>query len=324
MYDFMKFIGALDKDVLLNHDGLEFESKVSEKTGEVLEFPMTTKRRYKGQSFQVFDNCTIGNGSIHKYWQNGTNWKDFDLIQFKEALRFYCKEFGINPKETRLQNLEFGLNIITSFKHSKESLKKMFVSYKGKPFEFMESKGKEVLGVVCKLSHYQIKIYSKAIQYGLSENVLRIEIKCTKMQKISKLPLYLSDLLSPTLIAKLRQELIQVVKDIIVMDNSLVGLTDKGEIFLLQVANPNYWNDLTRAQRSRAKNKYSKLVTDKSLKHFQEKLIQTVVKKCNVITSSIKGNNVTLTDYYIKELRSKNILQFESSIWNYEEGFSKL
>src|SRR4051812_28965880 len=50
-------------------------------------------------------------GSIHKYWNNGTNENDLSFKEAITAIKKFCNEFSINPELVFVKNLEFGVNL---------------------------------------------------------------------------------------------------------------------------------------------------------------------------------------------------------------------
>jgi hypothetical protein len=296
MIDFIKIAVQGSHSSLLDHPEINFHYSGAVDTGEAFTYPMTMNRRYKAMAFKLIEGRILVNGSIHKYWQSGRNWKDFDLFQLRTAIESFCNEFGVDASLARIHNLEFGVNINPPFEATLSNIKQIFVSYKGKPFELMESKGKKCIGVVCKFSQYQIKIYSKTLQYRLTENVLRIEIKTKKMQRITVVPMRLKDITEFDNFKYFKSELVRVVEDIIVLDDSLQGLSKKQMQFLIEVSNPNYWMSLSKGNRYKKKNKYKRLVEAHSKQKLQQELIRLVEGKGDFLTAPEReslGHNIT-------------------------------
>jgi hypothetical protein len=48
------------------------------------------------------------------------------------------------------------------------------------------------------LNQYGIKAYNKGLQHKQAENIMRFELKITTMEKLSKKPLFLSDIATNT------------------------------------------------------------------------------------------------------------------------------
>jgi hypothetical protein len=286
MYDFLKIRNNADEMNILRNELLKFgfNQDINEPTEEIT-YPITTKGRYKNFEFKITDYSIFSNGSIHKYWQNGTNWGDLDLMQVKQAIERYSEEFDVNPEKSRIHKLEFGVNINPPFAATLKNIRNTFISYKGTPFESLKSYSGQTIGVECNLSHYRLKIYSKTLQYKLKQNVLRFEIQVRKMQKLPFEQVFLSDLLTAPLINYCRSELIEVMESIIIYDNSLQGLSVKEKIFLKDIANPNYWANLNPSNRHKKKVKYDELVKSNSKSNLKNVLIRLVKEKSDVLTN---------------------------------------
>jgi hypothetical protein len=286
MYDFLKIRNDADEINILRNELLKFgfNQDINEPTEEIT-YPIKTKESYKTFDFKITENSIFSQGTFHKYWQNGTNWGDFDLKQFEQAVNQYCKEFQVNPSKSQLHKVEFGVNITTPFVATLKNIRKVFVSYKGTPFESLKSYSGRTIGVECNLSQYRIKIYSKTLQYKLKENVLRFEIQVKKMQKLSFEKVYLSDLLKLSFTEHCKNELINVLQQIIIYDDSLKGISKKDKEFLKDVSNPNYWAGLNSSNYYKKKSKYDDLVKNHSLNNMKIELINLVKEKGDVLTN---------------------------------------
>lgn len=51
-------------------------------------------------------------GSIHKFWQNGTNIHNFSFHDFNDAIKEVIKILGIKPQSTFITRLDYGHNLI--------------------------------------------------------------------------------------------------------------------------------------------------------------------------------------------------------------------
>ena len=231
MYDFVKLRLDANKDKLLVNNLIEWENKVNRNTSEIIEHPINTIKKFKTFDFKITEKNIYSQGTFHKYWQNGTNWGDFDLKQFEKAIIQYCAEFEVNPIKSQIHKLEFGVNINPPFAATLKNIRNVFVSYNGIPFESLKSYSGQTIGVECNLNQYRIKIYSKTLQYKLKENVLRFEIQVKKMQKLPYEKVYLSDLLKTSMIKYCKAELINVMQQIIIYDSSIVNPTKREKVF---------------------------------------------------------------------------------------------
>lgn len=285
MIDYSKMNLNTDNNKLLNNKTLEFVSIINS-DAEILK--QVTKDRYKSFHFKVIGKNAYSDGTIHKYYHNGINWNDFTFTQLNKAINQYCTEFDINPNKTSIHNIEFGVNILVPFEATVNDLRNMFLVCSNKPFELLTNNFGNAIGLVCELSQYKVKIYSKKVQCKeVKKNIVRFEVKVYKMQKIHKKTLYLYDLQKKETLNYYKAFLNKLLKkDIIVFDNSLTNLTAKEKIFIKEASNPNYWLTLNKNQRDKKKHKYNKLVLKKSKSNIKNKLIDLVKEKGDFLTNN--------------------------------------
>ena len=187
---------------------LDFYETINLTTGEM----KTTNRNgnkvtpsknasYKGLEFKIYDTGTITlSGSLHKYWNDGAhNYNDFNNEAVLFILNDLNTKFDIDPSKCILKCLEIGINI-TPLVPTNEILDNCLL-HKTKPFEYQknsdEGKYKQV-----QHSQYIIKIYNKALHYKskgfkIKDEIMRFEIKYTKMQKLNEKGIFsLQDLIN--------------------------------------------------------------------------------------------------------------------------------
>jgi len=155
-----------------NNSRLEqyFESK----DGEV----MKEYFRFQNMKFRVFESGRITiEGSLHKYYNHGIhNHNGFSESQFQETLSRFEYELGVRPEDIRLTCLEYGVNIQPSI--STSTVLNHCLQHKGKDIEQTISNAR---GKYHQAQHstYILKLYDKALQYGLSVQNMRVEVKVT-------------------------------------------------------------------------------------------------------------------------------------------------
>ena len=251
LVDFIKIlIKDQDFSILEQNSLLDFYDKININTGEI----KTVNRKgqcitpfknafYNGLEFRIYNTGTITiAGSLHKYWNSGAhNYNDFNFLAFVEVVNDLKNKFGINPQTAILKCLEVGVNITPTIP-TNEFLDYCFL-HKTKPFEYQknssEGKYKQV-----QHSQYIVKLYNKALHYcnkfDINFEILRFEIKYTKMEKLNKLGIYnLLDLQKFGLI-NFKNELITEFNNILFFDKTIWAKTKR----LLNYSNPMYWNDL--------------------------------------------------------------------------------
>ena len=158
-------------------------------------------------------------GSLHKNHFKGKNWQPFYFCDLQYQIRHICKSLFIEPESTRISGLEFGINIDTPF-NVKSFLDNNVLDFKGKRFDkYLPDKRGLELGLFCRLSQYQIKLYDKGKQNNLDFNLMRFEKKCKKMQVLKKKGIFnLADLLNKAKVYSLKPLLLRAWKDVLIND----------------------------------------------------------------------------------------------------------
>ena len=252
MIDFIKIIiKELNPAILEANPLLEFFDNINLSTGEI----KTTNRTgqqitpfknafYKSLEFRIYDNgLTTLSGSLHKYWNSGAhNYNDFNSEAFLGVLRDLNHKFNITPEHCVLKCLEIGVNTIPPIP-TNQFLDYCFL-HKTKPFEYQknsdEGKYKQV-----QHSQYIIKIYNKALHYRskgfeIDTEILRFEIKYTKMQKLNERGIYnLQDLANYGL-HNFKDEVLNEFNNILYYDNTIQSKSRS----LSNYKNPMYWIEL--------------------------------------------------------------------------------
>jgi hypothetical protein len=142
----------------------------------------------KDRDTVVFDWCEIDNiklkiypsgrielsGSLHKYSNNGEhNYNDFDFYAFRNVLTRLYSDFGVMPKNLRIIQLEYGLNLTPDIKT--ETILRGLFQHKTVTFDRFSNRH----GTYYQAEHsqYFLKVYNKGKQYKLDRECMRIEIK---------------------------------------------------------------------------------------------------------------------------------------------------
>jgi hypothetical protein len=223
MIDFIKLnVSDLNREELLRHPFLQFTSRVNLTTGELLHndwaeyyglrFNIHREKIFLSGSLHKFHNCINGNGKV--------NYSDFTLMQLEEVVQHLEEAFKIDPKQTRIVNLEFGVNIDTilspglllennliSYERTKTHSINNDYNGKGRYYQFSKRQ-------------YQLKIYDKGKQYNLLSKILRAEVKTTKSRVTTKWKIFtLQDLLCPHNLNKLKQQLLKQYDKLLILDS---------------------------------------------------------------------------------------------------------
>ena len=280
---------------------LDFYETINLTTGEM----KTTNRNgnkvtpsknasYKGLEFKIYDTGTITlSGSLHKYWNDGAhNYNDFNNEAVLFILNDLNTKFDIDPSKCILKCLEIGINI-TPLVPTNEILDNCLL-HKTKPFEYQknsdEGKYKQV-----QHSQYIIKIYNKALHYKskgfkIKDEIMRFEIKYTKMQKLNEKGIFsLQDLINYGL-QNFKDTVLKEWQNVLFYDNTIQidPLSTKSKKALLEYSNPNYWTGLLANNQTKNftyhKNQLKKIVSKNSNK-MQNLIAETIGKKIDFLNS---------------------------------------
>jgi len=230
---------------------LNFGTWLNVETGEVFEKPQTAK--YKGISFFIKKNKRTNEyqyikleGSIHKYWNNGEhNYNDFNFNNLGSVINELSEKFNLDPSITRLNNIEFGVNLKTPF--NPDVFLKSIINHKGKQFSIIRQKNKHFRE--CEHTRYYFKIYNKGLQFN-KNSILRVEVKITRMEQLKKVGIvYLSDLLDYNKYLLLGAELRTYYNDLLIFDSrvSFENIKLREHIILTEGVNPEYWENLKKS-----------------------------------------------------------------------------
>lgn len=141
---------------------------------------------YKNLVFKYYPNSDrmILSGSLHTFWNNGEhNHNDFSIIDFLKAVDELESLFGLRPINLRILQIEFGVNVLPPIQSNliiDHCLFHKWVKFTSNIDNF-EGKYKQ-----SKLHDYIIKLYNKALQNGLNQEILRFERKQIKYGKYVK------------------------------------------------------------------------------------------------------------------------------------------
>lgn len=251
MIDFIKIIiKDLNPAILEANPLLDFYSNVNESTGEI----ERTNRKgekitpyknafYFGLEFKIYDTGLITlSGSLHKYWNKGAqNYNDFNFEAFLCVLNDIKHKFSITPEQCILKCLEIGINIVPPIT-TNQFLNYCFL-HKTKPFEVQfnsdEGKYRQV-----QHAQYIIKIYNKALHYkknfDIKTEIMRFEIKYTKMQKLNERGIYNLQELANYGLHNFKDELLNEFNNILFYDNTIQSKSRS----ISNYKNPLYWIEL--------------------------------------------------------------------------------
>lgn len=175
--DFVKTqIIGLNPEHFLNNKNLLFTPVLID--GDTLKYYYCEIENIK---IKIYSNSMFLSGSLHKFFNKGEhNHNDFNLSAFRDVLKRLYELFKVSPENLKLICLEYGVNINPPIES--DDIINHLMQHKHKDFESKISNGK---GNYKQAEHtdYIIKIYNKAKQYKLIDEVLRIEVKETNLRQ---------------------------------------------------------------------------------------------------------------------------------------------
>ena len=297
MVDYIKIlITDLNPFILEANPLLDFFDNINLSTGEI----KTTNRQgnkvtpyknalYNGLEFRIYDTGTVTlSGSLHKYWNSGAhNFNDFNYYAILCVINDLKTKFEIQPENCILKCLEIGINIIPPIP-TNHILDYCFL-HKTNPFEYQknsnEGKYKQV-----QHSQYIVKIYNKALHYKkdyseIKTEIMRFEIKYTKMQKLNERGIYnLNDLVKYGL-HNFKNELLNEFNNILFYDTTIQSKSKS----LTNYKNPLYWIELLSNKQKDLFNyhrKHLKKITSQSSDKIQFQTSEIMSKKIDFLNTN--------------------------------------
>jgi hypothetical protein len=302
LIDFIKIvIKDMQPSILEINPLLDFYDTINLTTGEMKttnrngnKVTPSKKASYKGLEFKIYDTGTITlSGSLHKYRNDGAhNYKDFNNEAVLFVLSDLNTKFDIDPSKCILKCLEIGINI-TPPVPTNEILDNCLL-HKTKPFEYQknsdEGKYKQV-----QHSQYIIKIYNKALHYKskgfkIKDEIMRFEIKYTKMQKLNEKGIFsLQDLMNYGL-RNFKNIVLNEWQNVLFYDNTIQidHLSSRSKKTLLQYSNPNYWTGLLANNQTKNftyHKKQLKKIVSKNSNKVQDLTAEIIGKKIDFLNS---------------------------------------
>jgi hypothetical protein len=238
---------SVSVDGLLTNDRLTFGGLVDMQTGFVLN-PIR-RAQDRGLNFQLIPRRTEPGhrvevkGSLHKFYNNGLHNADqYTANDVLLTLDQLVREYGFNLSESKINNIEFGVNIELPFAISQVFTN--LICYKNQPFAF--DPYSQTPYYACKRQQYTIKIYAKGKQKGLGCNLLRFEIRVSKMQYFDGTGIRLRTLADLLNVANYRPlgALLVDTFDAILFDDPAINpkvLTPSERALYKECRNPRYW-----------------------------------------------------------------------------------
>lgn len=293
MIDYVKLqLVGVDIEYLKNLEVLEFKTVVSEKTGVIAQ---KTVAEYHFCKVSIYaSGKVLFTGSVHKLFNSlqgikapnyrescykGFNGNLFTLKDFCFVRNHLSDLFNCSSDKMIIQNIEFGVNAHVNFNPNK--FIKGLLYHQGKEFEYRFD------GSFAQVIHQRffMKIYNKSKQYGMSDNILRIEIKVKKACELKGLGLSSLGDISKESLKRANKLLIGRFNEIVYFDytinkNALNGVQIKS---LGNYSNPRFWIDqLKPNHRHRPKAKLRNIIKNYS-QNLHSYIEKEITKKCVII-----------------------------------------
>jgi len=278
MEDFVKVqLCGIDPAELARRKGMQFYlDGVSEETGEIK--PGAMNVAYFGPELSGWNgsqrprvmrlritptHMILLDGSIHKYAQNGKNWDQFTMPELLKAIEDLADVTGCLPDQMKVFKLEWGVNFLPPV-GTKEMIDCFVCHRAGDRFKGMSGSSASSPGLVLKRKHYIIKIYDKGGQYGLPDQVMRVEIQILDRSILIPLRVKtMADLLIPQVRANLTTYCLKILDQLFISEPKLdrLDVPESDREFMALTRDPSYWQTLGRQPRLVAKARYKRLIT---------------------------------------------------------------
>ena len=233
------------------------------------------------------------NGSLHKNKFGGANYERFYHTDVISEINKLCNTLEIDSKRAKIDGLEFGVNIKTDFTpHS--FLSEHLIRYKHLQFnQYAPDRRNRRLGYECVLTQYNVKCYDKGLQFDLSYNLMRFELRFTTMQKVNGQGIYnLHDLTDKNNIARLESLLLDAWNDVLLyepMETVNATLTDLQKELIQCGNNPKYWSKLHKTNKT--KYNYHRAVLKELIRNYgkgyHSKLLAKIDKEWQYLLNPI-------------------------------------
>ena len=286
MIDFVKLkILNPDIDGIRKLPFLEWDQLANETTGDIKEYTA----KFNGLTVVIkYNQYLYISGSLHKYWnftQTGTdqNYNDFTFSSLTWTIGDICTRFNLNPINCKIENIEYGVNIIPPIPAN--VLLMSVINHKGKPFTQEYDSNKYFRE--CEYQQYFIKIYNKGLQYHRPENILRFENKTIRMEHLRKTGIKtLADLLNRDKISSLGMILRGDLSDLLLYDYTIQEKDlNASERFILSKGQiPTYWTNLRKSNPDnyyKKRKRFRELVNQYGKQNIQETISKHIIQKWN-------------------------------------------
>ena len=271
---------------------LNFIDRVNTSTGEIVKteggYSFSTAK-YKYFKVELWEHSTKRDkaylfGSMHKCVGNGTNYENISQNQFKQGFKTLLDDLHLNPKELVLNGFEWGYNMNLEELNTTYVLNSIITKSSAPPTIQNYRNGKQVC---FEHQRFKLKIYDKGKQNNLNINLLRFELKITRMAYLKDKGVKittLQDLLDPSknTIEILNSSLLyQLSKIVFSIDFDFDKITNNKEsAYTIKRQKLSYWQNLSNKNYNKNLGAYRKTINNYSLDYLghvlRDKLILAI------------------------------------------------
>lgn len=270
--------------------------------GEIL-YPGTQIAKFNEIKIEFKNNGYIKlKFSVHKLYNNllnitnnkgePMNHDTFCITKMRYIIKWLEDNFQLNRTNTKIHHLEFGFNL-TDLRIDTDTIINKFIAYRGRQFNKINKIGLGNGIEVSLYNYYKLKIYDKALQYGLPYPNLRIEFKalCIKPIKynIFEGDTKLSRLLELNVWYKCKNYLLEQLTFCIISDTfNNKAVKAKTVTKLLYWNNPKFWETCKPDIRSKSKKEFENLINLEGTLMLKQKMNSNIE---NEFKNMIKNGN---------------------------------
>lgn len=313
MIDFVKLnITHVPETTLRDHPDLDFRITTSDHTGEVI-YPLIAE--YHSGTIRINPTRTELRISLHKLWNsiNGDeprNSNDFSFSNLTQTIEFLESDLSIDPAQTIIENIEYGVNIETE--NSPSAILDNVVLCRWKQPSVNTDFDGNGRYIQFEFSEHLIKIYNKSRQYEHIGNTLRVEKKVLKNRQLQRFGIStLSDLMDVFNLDALQDDLMAVVDGLLIVDEIIGQEAPHHELEAMRHGtNPRYWsgvkNEYGRMHRNRILNHYRDLLSTHNLDKTHREIRTKVRTKWTTLMTDQPTVNVTFSPTLETEYTTSN------------------
>lgn len=236
------------------------------------------------------EKYVILNGSLHRFHNDGRhNYNHFTFSDLQNTLTEINRVFKV-PFNSKIHNLEFGLNIQLPF--PVEKFLHTIILYRGKTFNIIRESHFDYFQNT--RQRYILKIYDKSKEYRINDNILRIEMKVVKMQHLKSIGIsHINDLSHKNKIRSLLESLLTEINRIICCEPNISKIKNRShKNAILKFIAPVYWVELkqqgNRFKYDKELKKFKKLIAQYNLNEIQKKVV-TEINTLSILLISVNS-----------------------------------